>query len=92
MRGDVGTVLDTERLRRYLRVLAANHVENQRKTALIGAHGIDVDEVVRFALEGFNHGFYYVFIGDQQYEDLDQSVRIEATTRVRFVRLVPLAD
>ncbi len=92
VRGEVGSALDRDRLRKFLRVLAANHTD-QSDTALGGVRGgIDVDEVVRSALEGFDHGFYYVFIGEKQYEDLDQLVRIEETTRVRFVRLVPLAD
>ncbi len=90
VRGEVGLAVDPDRLRRFLRVLAADQIERQPD----GSHGrsIDVDEVVRSALEGFDHGFYYVFIGDQQYENLEQLVRIEPTTRVRFVRLVPLAD
>lgn len=92
VRGEVGSVLDRDRLRKFLRVLAANHAD-QSDAALDGVRGgMDVDEVVRSALEGFAHGFYYVFIGEKQYEDLDQPVRIEETTRVRFVRLVPLAD
>ncbi|GAA5115351.1 hypothetical protein [Haloechinothrix salitolerans] len=94
VRGEVGSELDPERLRRFLRVLAAEHIDNQRETPVNGSRcgQIDVDEVVRAAIDGFEHGFYYVFIGDQQYENLDQPVPIEAGTRVRFVRLVPLED
>ncbi|MPY99649.1 MAG: hypothetical protein GEU97_16965 [Actinophytocola sp.] len=91
VRGEVGSALDKVRLRKFLRVLAADHAD-QSGSDLDAAGGVDVDEVVRCALEGFAHGFYYVFIGEKQYEDLDQSVRIEGTTRMRFVRLVPLAD
>lgn len=91
VRGEVGSAVDRDRLRKFLRVLAANHAD-QSGTVDGVRGGIDVDEAVRSALEGFAHGFYYVFIGEKQYEDLDQLVRIEETTRVRFVRLVPLAD
>lgn len=90
VRGEVGAAADPDRLRRFLRVLAADQIEQQPDDSR--GEGIDVDEVVRSALEGFDHGFYYVFVGDQQYENLEQPVRIEPTTRVRFVRLVPLAD
>ncbi len=93
VRGEVGSAIDKDRLQKFLRVLAADCID-QFEAALDGARdrGIDVDEVVHSAIDGFEHGFYYVFVGDQQYEDLDQLVRIEETTRVRFVRLVPLAE
>lgn len=92
LRGEAGTGLDPDWSWRFLRVLAANQVESLRTANVAPSGGVDVDAVVGAALEGFDHGYYYVFIGGDQVEDLDQLVRIEPTTRVRFVRLVPLAD
>jgi len=92
LRGHAGQPLDPDWSWRFLQVLAANQVEPLRTANGAPGGGVDVDAVVSAALEGFDHGYYFVFVGGDQVEDLDQLVRIEPTTRVRFVRLVPLAD
>lgn len=92
LRGHAGQALDPDWSWRFLQVLAANQVEPLRTANGAPGGGVDVDAVVSAALEGFDHGYYFVFVGGDQVEDLDQLVRIEPTTRVRFVRLVPLAD
>lgn len=43
------------------------------------------------AVEAFEDGLYFVFVGDDQVESLDARITVEPDTRLRLVRLVALA-
>lgn len=51
---------------------------------------LDVDEQVERALEGFTNNSYFILINDNQADSLEQEFSICPTTRVSFVKLIPL--
>lgn len=50
----------------------------------------DVQEAIEVAIQAFKDGLYYVFLEEEQLEDLNQPLQIAENTRILFVRLVPL--
>ena len=52
---------------------------------------VDPDQAIKTAWQAFEDGLYFVFVNDEQIEDLSTPVQIEADDRVMFVRLVALA-
>ena len=51
---------------------------------------LDWEKQAATALEAFGRNGYFVFVGDQQVDDLDQELTLADTDVVSFVRLVPL--
>ncbi|ACK67559.1 conserved hypothetical protein [Rippkaea orientalis PCC 8801] len=51
---------------------------------------VDETEAIETALQGFEDGFYYVFIDDQQIESLEQLISLKEDSQLLFLRLVPL--
>ena len=52
---------------------------------------LDWEKQAVAALEAFEHNGFFVFVGDQQVDDLDEVLSLADTGVVSFVRLVPLA-
>jgi hypothetical protein len=52
---------------------------------------IDAAEALQTALEAFDDGLYFVFIDDEQVEELDAPIRLRSDSSVTFLRLVALA-
>ena len=52
---------------------------------------VNPDEAVDVAILGFIDGLYFVFIDDEQQEDLEAPVSLQAQSRMTFIRLVALA-
>lgn len=52
---------------------------------------VDPQAAVETALQAFEDGLYYVFVGGEQVQNLDDEVTVRADTRVTFMRLVALA-
>ena len=51
---------------------------------------IDWQEQFQRALESFARDGFFVLVGDQQAEDLDQEFEVKVETEVSFVKLMPL--
>lgn len=51
---------------------------------------IEPQAAVVNALQAFEDGFYFVFIDDEQQQELDSEVYLKPNSKVTFVRLVPL--
>jgi hypothetical protein len=51
---------------------------------------IDWEQQYERALEAFEHRGFFVLVGDQQAQSLDQTFVITAITQVSFVKLAPL--
>jgi hypothetical protein len=49
------------------------------------------DDALARAIEAFDDGLYFVFVDDQQIEDLDATIDVTPESRMRLVRLVALA-
>ena len=54
-------------------------------------HTYTKDQVIGIALQAFEDGLYFVFIGDDQYTELDQVVLVIGDVHITFLRLVALA-
>ena len=51
---------------------------------------IDWEEQYQKALEAFERNGFFVLVGEQQAENLDQQFEVKVDTEVSFVKLVPL--
>ena len=51
---------------------------------------VDAEKQVYIALDAFQQNGYFVLIDDQQAESLDQMIRLEANTKISFLKLTPL--
>ena len=56
-----------------------------------GTAEVDTQEAVRTAIQAFEDGLFYVFLGDTQYTELDAPIAVAPDSRVTFIRLVALA-
>ena len=79
-----------------LRILSPEEINQGRAAGKVdlGDHAvqpIDPQQAIDTALLGFTDGLYFVFIDDQQIEQLDQVVTLNPDSRLKFIRLVALA-
>lgn len=51
---------------------------------------VDPEQAIATALQAFTDGLYYVFLDEQQQENLDDVVCLQAQSELLFLRLVPL--
>ncbi|MFY0673333.1 MAG: hypothetical protein JXQ87_08005 [Bacteroidia bacterium] len=51
---------------------------------------IDIEKQMYLAFDAFNKNGYFIFVDDDQVEDLDQKFLIEENTKVSFLKLTPL--
>jgi hypothetical protein len=51
---------------------------------------VEAQPAVEVALQAFEDGLYFVFVDDNQIEDLDAMVALKPTSQLLFLRLVPL--
>ncbi len=82
--------------RRLLNILSPEQIQAGLAQGKIESGGSDLDqaveveEAVETALQAFLDGFYYVFLDEQQVEDLDTEVVLSEQSELLFLRLVPL--
>lgn len=82
--------------RRLTRVLTKTEIASALKKGKVDMGGRDLEQEVEpqaavdSALQAFEDGFYFVFIDDEQQEDLEAEVYLHSESRVTFLRLVPL--
>lgn len=51
---------------------------------------VDADKQIAIALQAFESNGFFVFIGDNQVENLDDLITIRPQTHVSFIKLTPL--
>ena len=97
VREEVRQFRDRQAENRLLRVLTpvqiAEGVERGKVTSGGSdlAQPVDVEAAIATALEAFSDGFYFVFVDDQQIEDLERRITVAPTSTLLFIRLMPLA-
>ena len=97
VRDEVAAYNGRERDRRLIRALSREDIAAGVTTGKVAPGGrettgpADADQAVATAVEAFGDGLYFAFVDDQQITGLQDRVVVEPDTRVRFVRLVPLA-
>jgi len=84
--------------RRFVRALTARQIAEGVERGKVDAGGreepegdVDDAQAVATAIQAFEDGLFYVFVDDVQIEKIDDPVRLEADSRVSFLRLVALA-
>lgn len=82
--------------RRLLAILSPEQIQIGLEHGKIDAGGseleqaVNVETAVEIALQAFSDGFYFVFLDDEQIEDLETQVALNAQSQLLFLRLVPL--
>jgi hypothetical protein len=82
--------------RRLVKVLSPVEIDRGIASGKIDSGGrdilqkIDEEEALKNALQSFQDGFYFVFIDDQQIENLDSLVALSDSSEILFLRLIPL--
>ncbi len=83
-----------------LRVLTEHEIKEGEKFGKIVIGGreeeqedsiVDLDETVRIAIQAFEDGLYFVFIGESQVEEINETIHLEDNSEVTFLRLVALS-
>ena len=83
--------------RKLVRVLTNEQIVSAAETGRIDMGGedfgqrVDPERGVEAALTAFRDGLYFVFVDDEQIEDLDAQVELSPASQLLFLRLVPLA-
>lgn len=82
--------------RRLLRILSPEQIQLGVEQGKVDLGGSELDQkveaqaAVEVALQAFEDGLYFVFIDDNQIEDLNATVALEPASQLLFLRLVPL--
>jgi hypothetical protein len=82
---------------RLVRVLTETQIQDGLEAGKIDTLGreyqqeVNAAEAVRNALQSFEDGLYYVFIGNEQITSLEQQILFRPQMDVLFLRLVALA-
>ncbi len=82
--------------RRLMQVLTPAQIRLGIEIGKVDAGGSDLDQVVESeqavetALQAFIDGLYFVFLDEQQQENLDEIVTLQPHSQLLFLRLVPL--
>ncbi len=83
--------------RRFVRALTTKDIEAGLMKGKVDAGGrddkteVNTQEAICTAIQAFEDGLYYVFVGEAQYTELDEPITIAPDSRVTFIRLVALA-
>lgn len=96
VRTEVAGFADRQRQRRLMRVLSPDQIHLGVEQGKVDAGGSDLDQsvdpeqAIETALQAFVDGLYFVFLDEQQQEDLDSVVTLHPQSELLFLRLVPL--
>jgi hypothetical protein len=98
VRREVAAFQERQEGRKTLRFLTDREIAAGAAAGKIDAGGrpetateADADAAVAQALQAFADGLFYVFVDEQQHEDLDGAVALRPGSRVMFLRLTALA-
>jgi hypothetical protein len=93
---EVAGFTDRQRQRRLLQVLSPAQISLGMEQGKVESGGstveqvIDLERATETALQAFIDGFYFVFLDEQQQENLDDVVTLQPHSELLFLRLVPL--
>jgi hypothetical protein len=93
---EVGGFEARQRQRRLLQVFSPAQISlgvAQGKVDLGGSdleQVVDLEQAIAAALQAFTDGLYFVFVDEQQQENLDDVVKLQPQSQLLFLRLVPL--
>jgi hypothetical protein len=96
VRAEVDGFETRQRQRRLLQILSPAQISagvEQGKVDLGGsdlAQEVDVEQAIATALQAFEDGLYFVFLDEQQQENLDDAVALQPDSQLLFLRLVAL--
>lgn len=96
VRAEVAGFEARQRQRRLLQMLTPAEIRlgvEQGKIDLGGsdlAQDVGVEQAIETAIQAFEDGLYFVFIDDQQQENLDDVVTLKSNSQLLFLRLVAL--
>ena len=82
--------------RRLMRILSPVEIHLGVDSGKVDSGGSDLEQVVdpewavENALQAFTDGLYFVFLDDQQQENLDATVTLQPHSELLFLRLVAL--
>lgn len=85
---------EQQKLQQFLSQEAIAHGLAQGKVTMGDRNfeqAVNPEAAVDTAILGFIDGLYYVFLDDEQQENLDATVHLTADSRLTFIRLVALA-
>jgi hypothetical protein len=95
---EVAAFQERQEQRQVLQALTAEQIAEGVAKGKVDAGGrpeivteVDGDAAVKNAIQAFEDGLYYVFVNDDQQQDLDAPVALRDGSRVMFLRLVALA-
>jgi hypothetical protein len=98
VRHEVAAFQERQEQRQVLQALTAAQIEEGVAKGKVDAGGrpetvteVDGDAAVKNAIQAFEDGLYYVFVNDEQQQELDAPVALREGSRVMFLRLVALA-
>jgi hypothetical protein len=98
VRSEVEAFRERQEARRLTRVMTAAEIAQSAERGKVDAGGHDLqqavntDDAIDAALQAFEDGLYFVFVDEQQIEQLDTLVHLQPQTQILFMRLVALAD
>jgi hypothetical protein len=93
---EVANFEERQRQHRLIQVLSPTQIDlgvEQGKVNLGGSdleQDVDVNAAIATALQAFTDGLYFVFLDEQQQENLDDVVTLQPDSQLLFLRLVPL--
>ena len=98
VREEVAAFQERQEARRFIRALTASEIEQAAASGKVERGGreeqggeADPEQAVATALQAFSDGLYYVFVDDEQQQDLNREITLKTGSRVLFLRLVALA-
>lgn len=97
VRAQVAAYEGRQEAQQFVRVLTQREIDRGASQGRIDPGGreraapVDVEMAIAVAIQAFEDRMYLVLIDGQEQKDLDETVRVEESSRVMFVRLTFLA-
>lgn len=96
VRAEVAAFQARQSQRRLIQILSPAQIRLGLKQGKIESGGselnqdVNVETAVETALQAFEDGLYFVFLDDQQQENLDDAISLQPNSQLLFLRLVAL--
>src|SRR6185295_13825421 len=94
VRDEVAAYHGRQERRRFVQALTATEIEQAAAAGKVDMGGreaevapVDPEQAVATALQAFTDGLYYVFVDEDQQEELDRVVTLKPGGKVSFLRL-----
>lgn len=96
VRAEVAGFADRQSQRRLMQILSPSQIRLGVEQGKVDSGGsdleqaVDPEQAIATALQAFADGLYFVFLDEQQQENLDDIVTLQPNSELLFLRLVPL--